>query len=68
MIINTDKLCTEAQMLDDVFPLDRRPCKRTVASWRAKRIIPYHKIGNMIYYVIADVREKLAKRNYVRAI
>lgn len=33
--------------------------KRTSASWRASGVLPYHKVGGIVFYLYSDVLEML---------
>ncbi len=68
MKINTDKLLTAEQLIEDLFPVNCRPSMRTFKRWQARRIIPYYKIGQRVYFDPVAVREKLEKKNIVHAI
>jgi hypothetical protein len=68
MKIDTDKLLTNQQLLEALFPAENRPSVRTLSRWQKRRIVPYYKIGNRVYFDLSAVREKLNKKNLVRAI
>jgi hypothetical protein len=47
-------------LIDLLFTEADRPSPRTFAEWRAKRLIPYVKIGRLVYFDVAAVRAALA--------
>ena len=45
-----------------IFTPESRPCVRTWEVWKARRMIPYVKLGRLVYYNEAAVREALSTR------
>lgn len=68
MILNTDKMVNGDKLLETLFHESDRPSCRTLQYWRERRIIPYYKIGGLIYYDVTQVRESLEKKNKIRAL
>lgn len=68
MKLDTSKLLTNRQLLDALFPEDCKPTVRTLSRWQKKRIVPYFKIGNRVYFDLDAVRDKLSRKNLIRAI
>jgi hypothetical protein len=44
-----------------------RPSRRTWEAWKARRMIPFVKLGGLCYYDPVAVREALAKKFTVNA-
>jgi hypothetical protein len=42
-----------------VFPTQSRPHKRTFLEWKARRLIPFYKIGRRIFFDPEEVRTAL---------
>jgi hypothetical protein len=68
MQLDTEKLVTSRKLLELLFAPDCRPSLRSLKRWKTARIIPHYKIGHRVYYDPDKVREKLAKKNYIRDI
>jgi len=62
------RFVVESELLTLLFTEGSAPCVKTIYSWRKARIIPYHKIGQQIFYDPEEVREHLKKNNRVKAI
>ncbi len=62
------KLISAEKLLADLFPADCRPSLRTLKRWQKARVVPHYKIGFRVYFVADEVREKLEKKNLIRAI
>lgn len=65
--VNGQKLVTEEGLIKNLFEPDCAPSLRTIRRWRYERIIPYVKIGSMVFFDVEKVRESLARKNIVRA-
>ena len=65
---DNDKLMSRDELLAALFTDDMRPCARTFADWKAKRWIPYVKLGKIHAYNLAEVRKALAERNTIKAV
>lgn len=59
---------TNAQLLSRdacialIFAPESRPSPRTWEAWKARRMIPYTKLGRLCYYDAEAVRNALATR------
>ena len=42
------------------------PCKRTIERMRKKNLIPFVRLGGLIYYVVEEVRRAINERLTVR--
>lgn len=67
MKIDTEKLVSAEKLLETLFEPDCRPSLRTVRRWQRARVIPYVKIGSLVFFDLEKVRESLSRKNIVRA-
>lgn len=67
MKIDTDKLVNSETLLEMLFEEDCRPKIRWLRNMQAKRIIPYYKIGHLVFFDPEKVREALVRRNLLRS-
>lgn len=44
-----------------VFPTQSRPHKRTFLEWKARRLIPFYKIGRRVFFDPEEVRAALER-------
>jgi hypothetical protein len=68
MKIDTSKLVQGEALLEALFDEESRPRIRWLRSMQKKRIIPYFKIGHLVYFDVEKVREALARRNLIRSV
>lgn len=57
----TDKLVGEAACIALIFDEKSRPASRTWRKWKARKLIPFLKIGKLSFYDPAAVRAALVK-------
>lgn len=62
------KLMRRDTLIAHLFPEEDRPSVRTFESWKARRMIPYVKLGGFCYYDPAAVRDALAKKFTINAV
>jgi hypothetical protein len=68
MRIDTAKLVKAQTLIDELFEEGQRPCVRTIERWRARRIIPYYKIGAEVWFDLDKVRDALNRRALVKNV
>lgn len=56
-------------LLEHLFPDERtRPTLRWLREMQAKRLVPYRKVGRLVYFDVMEVRRALDKQFKVEAI
>jgi hypothetical protein len=61
-------LLTAEELLKVIWPNENsRPSLRTLREWQAQRIVPYVKIGRLVFFNPVKVRQSIAKRFTVEA-
>jgi hypothetical protein len=65
---NPEGLLSAEELLSVIWPNEKsRPCLRTLREFQAKRMVPYVKLGRLVYFDPAKVRRALEKRFTVEA-
>ena len=63
--LNNDQLVDAARLLEILFDERSRPSLRWLREQQRRRTIPYIKIGHLVRFNPAQVRETLEERNTV---
>ena len=63
--LNNDQLVDAARLLEILFEERSRPSLRWLREQQRRRTIPYIKIGHLVRFNPAQVREALEERNTV---
>ena len=62
MKTHASRLLNAPALLEEVFPdQSSRPSVRWIRIMQAKRLIPYYKVGGLVFFDPDEVREALAK-------
>jgi hypothetical protein len=67
MIINTANLVDAKGLLAALFSEDCRPTVRWLRTQTKNRNIPFIKLGNLVFFDVAQVRDALEKKKTIRA-
>ena len=59
--IDQTKLVDGERLLELLFDVNTRPCLRWLKAQRARRIVPYLKFGQLLFYDPMQVRAALSK-------
>jgi hypothetical protein len=68
VVIDTSKLVNGPRLLEILFPEDCRPTLRWLQRQQKARVVPYYKIGHHVFFDVPAVREKLERKNLIRAV
>jgi hypothetical protein len=63
-----EKLLNRTECIEALFSTQAGPCPRTWEAWKARRIIPFIRVGRKCYYDPERVREALARKFTVTAL
>lgn len=67
-MIQRDGLVNIEELMEIIWPSPRsRPTLRWCREMQARRVIPYIKIGGLVFFDPKEVRRALARRNTVQA-
>ncbi len=61
--LREDALVGESECRRIIFPEESsRPSRRTFLEWKSRGLIPYRKIGRLVYYDPAEVRRAIDRQ------
>lgn len=61
------KILAAKDCIAEVFPGPRKPSLRTFQYWQARGLIPYRRIGKLVFYDPLEVRRAIDRQCLVRA-
>lgn len=64
----TEKLLNRTECIREIFSARAGPCPRTWETWKARRIVPFVRIGRKTFYDPERVREALIRKFTVMAL
>jgi hypothetical protein len=62
------RLVDATTCIHEVFDGERKPSLRTFRTWQSRRLIPFRKVGHLVFFDPAEVRAALDKRFRVESI
>jgi hypothetical protein len=67
MSAETKRLVNAGRLLLELFEEECRPSIRWLREQQKRKVIPYIKVGHLVFFDTDDVREALSKRRTVKA-